>query len=98
MLPKKFYLQNNEKRKKILNGMNLYTVKYDYELNPFYGEYVKETYDKCGIIADDIGFMVLTGYEEDEVRTNFSKIMNVCYLDTNKIVSYSVTSIDVNHQ
>ena len=51
--------------------MNLYTVKYDYELNPFYGEYVKETYDKCGIIADDIGFMVLTGYEEDEVRTNF---------------------------
>ena len=98
MLPKKFYLQNKEKRKKILNGMNLYTVKYDYELNPFYGEYVKETYDKSGFIVDDIGFMVLTGYEEEEVRTNFSKIMNVCYLDTNKIVSYDVTSIEVNHQ
>jgi len=78
--------------------MNLYTVKYDYELNPFYGEYVKETYDKSGFIVDDIGFMVLTGYEEEEVRTNFSKIMNVCYLDTNKIVSYDVTSIEVNHQ
>ena len=98
MQPKKFYLQNKEKRKKIINGMHLYTVKYDYELNPFYGEYVKETYDKSGIIVDDIGFMVLTGYEEEEVRTNFSKIMNVCYLDTNKIVSYDVTSIEVNHQ
>lgn len=98
MLPKKFYLQNKEKRKKILKGMNLYTVKYDYELNPFYGEYIKETYDKRGIVGDDIGFMMLTGYEEEEVRSNFAEIMEVCYLSTKKITSYDITSICVNCQ
>ena len=78
--------------------MNLYTVKYDYELNPFYGEYIKETYDKLGVIGDDIGFMMLSGYEEDEIRSNFAEIMNVCFINTKKILSYDILSIDVNPQ
>lgn len=78
--------------------MNLYTIKYDYELNPFYSEYIREVYDKTKEIADDVGFVMMVGYDEEEVRTNFAEIMKVCFLNTNKLNSYEITSIEINHQ
>lgn len=78
--------------------MNLYSIKYDYELNPFYSEYIKEVYDKTKEIADDMGFMMMVGYTEEEVRTNFVEMMNICYMDTKKLNSYEITSIKVSHQ
>ena len=67
MLPKKFYKNNNKKIKELLSKVKLYTITYDYILNPYYGEYIKESFDKWGNIVDVLGFMKLSGLENDEV-------------------------------
>lgn len=95
MLPKKFYLQNDEKRKQLLLKVKLYTITYDYTLNPYYAEYIKESFDKWGNVIDVLGIMKLTGYDIDEVKYNFHKLMSVHYIDTKKITSYKI--IDINH-
>ena len=95
MLPKKFHLQNIEKRKNILSNMRLFTITYDYQLNPYYAEYIKESYDRWGNIVDYIGVLQLTGYEEEEVITNFRQIMNNNYINTKKLTAIEITNIEV---
>jgi len=95
MLPKKFYLQNIEKRKKILSNMRLFTITYDYQLNPYYAEYIKESYERWGNIVDYIGVLQLTGYDEEEVIFNFHQIMNNNYINTKKLTEVEITDIEV---
>lgn len=93
MLPKKFYEQNIKKRKKILSKVKLYTITYDYTLNPYFAEYVKESYDKFGNIIDVLGLMELTGYDKDEVEYNFHELMKILYILPKKIDSYQIINI-----
>ena len=93
MLPKKFYLQNDKKRKQLLLKVKLYTITYDYILNPYYGDYIKESFDKWGNIVDVLGIMRLSGYEKDEVEYNFRQIMKTKYIETKKIKSFTISDI-----
>lgn len=93
MLPKKFYKENNKKRKELLSKVKLYTITYDYILNPYYAEYIKESFDKWGNIVDILGIMKITGYEKDEVEYNFSQIMKRNYIETKKIKSFNILDI-----
>ena len=93
MLPKKFYKENNKKRKELLSKVKLYTITYDYILNPYYAEYIKESFDKWGNIVDILGIMKITGYEKDEVEYNFYQIMKRNYIETKKIKSFNILEI-----
>ena len=95
MLPKTFQKQNKEKRQEILSTMQLYTITHDYELNPYYAEYIKESYDRWGNIVDFLGLMQLTGYSEDEVIFNFHQLMRNNYIDTHKLKRIEITNIEV---
>ena len=96
MLPKNFNCQyNNIKRKEITSQMKLYTIRYDYTLNPYYGEYIKESFDKWGNIIDNLGLIQLTGYSLEEVEHNFRKIMEIKYIDTKKITDFFI--LDITH-
>jgi hypothetical protein len=96
MLPKTFYKENNKKRNKLLSEVKLFTISYDYKLNPYYADYIKESYDRWGNIVDILGIMKLTGYNKLEVEHNFHQIMVRDYVNTKKIKSFNVTSI--SHQ
>ena len=93
MLPKTFYKKNIEKRKEISSKVKLYTITYDYTLNPYFGEYVKENYNKFGNIISNLGLMKLTGYSKDEVEYNFHQLMKMYYILPKKITEYSITDI-----
>ena len=93
MLPKKFYKNNNKKIKELLSKVKLYTITYDYILNPYYGEYIKESFDKWGNIVDVLGIMKLSGYEKYEVEHNFRQIMKTKYIETKKIKSFTISDI-----
>ena len=96
MLPKMFYKENNKKRKKLLSEVKLYTINYDYVLNPYYAEYIKESYDVWGNVVDILGTIKMTGYSKEEVEYNFYQIMNRDYIGTKKIKSFTITNI--SHQ
>lgn len=93
MLPKTFYKQNIIKRKKIQSEVKLYTITYDYTLNPYFSEYIKESYDQFGNIVGDLGLMKLTGYSKDEVETNFHKLMRMYYILPKKVSEYTIKEI-----
>lgn len=93
MLPKMFYTENNKKRNKLLSEVKLYTINYDYVLNPYYADYIKESYDRWGNIVDILGTIKMTGYSKEEVEYNFYKIMEEKYILPNKIKSFTITSI-----
>lgn len=93
MLPKTFYKQNIDNRKKISSKVKLYTITYDYSLNPYFGEYIKESYDRLGNVIDNLGLMKLTGYSKDEVEYNFHQLMKMYYILPKKINEYSITDI-----
>ena len=76
--------------------MKLYTITYDYELTPYYGEYVKEFYKQSGMIVEPLGVMQLTGYEEDEVIFNFHQLIRSNYIDTKKLKRVEIEEI-VSH-
>jgi hypothetical protein len=93
MLPKTFHKENKKNRDSMLNKLNLYTVTYDYILNPYYGEYIKEFYEKTGNVVDVLGVIELTGYNEEEVEFNFHQLMEIFYITPKKIESYELISI-----
>lgn len=93
MLPKMFYKENNKKRNELLSEVKLYTINYDYILNPYYADYIKESYDKWGNIVDILGIIKMTGYSKEEVEYNFQQIMKRDYIETKKIKSFTITSI-----
>ena len=93
MLPKTFYKENNKKRSELLSELKLYTIHYDYILNPYYAEYIKESYDRWGNIVDTIGVIQMSGYSKEEVEYNFYKIMEKEYTLTQKIKSFIITNI-----
>ena len=93
MLPKTFQQQNIDNKKALTATMKLYTVTYDYELSKYYGEYIKESYDKWGNIVDCLGKMKLTGYDEEEVIFNFHQLMALNYLYPKKIISYEILNV-----
>ena len=95
MLPKKFQEHNKRKRQAILSSMQLYTITYDYQLNPYYAEYIKESYDRWGNIVDFLGVIQLTGYSEEEVIFNFHQLMKNQYIDTHKLESLDILHIEV---
>ncbi len=95
MLPKQFQKQNISKRNKLLSQLKMYTITYEYELNPFYAQYIKDSYEKLGTIVDVLGVMKLTGYDKDEVEYNFHQLMSIHYKNTKKITSYSI--IEITH-
>lgn len=96
MLPKTFQQQNREKKKELTAKMQLYTIIYDYELTPYYGEYVKNSYDTWGNIVDCLGKMQITGYNEEEVIFNFHQLMGMSYLSPKKLISYEIMEILIN--
>ena len=83
------------KRKEIISKVKLYTITYDYVLNPYFGEYVKESYDRFGNIISDLGLMKLTGYSSDEVEHNFHQLMKMYYVLPKKISEYKI--IEITH-
>ena len=93
MLPKTFYKENKKKRSELLSAVKLYTIHYDYILNPYYAEYIKESYDRWGNVVDTVGVMKMTGYSKEEVEYNFYKIMEKEYTLTQKIKSFTITNI-----
>lgn len=93
MLPKTFYKENIKKRKDIISKVKLYTITYDYVLNPYFGEYVKESYDRFGNIISDLGLMKLTGYSKEEVEQNFHELMKMYYVLPKKISEYEIKEI-----
>ena len=93
MLPKMFYTENNKKRNKLLSEVKLYTINYDYVLNPYYADYIKESYDRWGNIVDILGTIKMTGYSKEEVEHNFYQIMNINYIQTKKIKSFTIIDI-----
>ena len=93
MLPKTFYKENIKKRKKISSKVKLYTITYDYVLNPYFGEYIKESYDRFGNIVSDLGLMKLTGYSKNEVEYNFHQLMKMYYMLPKKISEYQIKEI-----
>jgi len=93
MLPKSFQKQNIDNKNKLVSTLKLYTITYDYELSKYYGEYIKESYNKWGNIVDNLGIMKLTGYSIDEVEFNFHQLMSIHYIDTHKIMSCFITNI-----
>ena len=93
MLPKSFQYQNAVKKNKLTSTLKLYTFAYDYELSKYYGEYVKESYDKWGNIVDYLGIMKLTGYDIKEVKDNFHELIKFHYINTHKIRKYEITNI-----
>ena len=93
MLPKTFYKENIKKRKEISSKVKLYTITYDYVLNPYFGEYIKESYDRFGNIISDLGLMKLTGYSKDEVEHNFHELMKMYYVLPKKISEYEIKEI-----
>ena len=93
MLPKTFQQQNIHKKNKLTSTMKLYTIIYDYELRKYYAEYVRESYEKWGIIVDYLGLMKLTGYNEVEVRLNFNQLIKFYYIDAHKISNYEIKEI-----
>ena len=93
MLPKSFQYQNTVKKNKLTSTLKLYTFTYDYELSKYYGEYVKESYNKWGNIVDYLGIMKLTGYEIKEIKDNFHELIKFNYIDTHKIIRYEITNI-----
>ena len=76
--------------------MRLYTISYDYVLNPYYAEYIKESYKLWGNIVDYLGLMQLTGYNKDEVIFNFHQIIQNNYITTKKLVDVEITDIKVD--
>jgi len=93
MLPKTFYKQNIKNKNEISSKVKLYTIKYDYTLNPYFGEYIKESYDRFGNVISNLGLMKLTGYSKDEVEYNFHQLMKMYYILPKKINEYSITDI-----
>tara|TARA_B100001778_G_C18356324_1_gene524345 strand:- start:112 stop:399 length:288 start_codon:yes stop_codon:yes gene_type:complete len=93
MLPINFKEQNQVKRKKLLSTLKTYTITYDYELNSYYGEYIKDSYKRWGNVVDIIGTMKLNGYEKEDIEFNFHQLMKLKYIDTNKLISYTITDI-----
>ena len=93
MLPKSFQQQNIDKKNKLTSRMKLYIITYDYDLTKYYGEYVKESYNKWGNIVDYLGIMKLTGYEIEEVKSNFNQLIKFNYVDTHKISKYEILDI-----
>jgi len=93
MLPKTFYKENIKKRKEISSKVKLYTITYDYVLNPYFGEYIKESYDRFGNIISDLGLMKLTGYSQSEVEYNFHQLMKMYYVLPKKISEYEIKEI-----
>ena len=93
MLPKTFYKENNKKRNKLLSEVKLYTINYDYVLNPYYADYIKKSYDIWGNVVDILGTIKINGYNKDEVEYNFHQIMNRDYIETKKIKSFNITNI-----
>lgn len=75
--------------------MRLYTIRYDYDLNPYYAEYIKESYKQWGNIVDYLGLMQLTGYNKEEVIFNFHQIIHNNYITTKKLVDVEITDIKV---
>lgn len=73
--------------------MKLYTVTYDYELSKYYGEYIKESYNRWGNIVDDLGVIQLTGYTLEEIEFNFRQIMETKYIHTKKLVGVEIIDI-----
>jgi len=76
--------------------MRLYTIRYDYDLNPYYAEYIKESYKRWGNIVDYLGLMQLTGYTKEEVIFNFHQIIQNNYIITKKLVDVEITDIQVD--
>ena len=93
MLPKTFYKKNIEKRNEVSSKVKLYTITYDYTLNTYFGEYIKESYNKFGNVIDNLGLMKLTGYSKDEVEYNFHQLMKIYYILPKKINEYCITDI-----
>ena len=93
MLPKTFYKQNIKNKNEISSKVKLYTIKYDYTLNPYFSEYIKESYDRFGNVISNLGLMKLTGYSKDEVEYNFHQLMKMYYILPKKINEYSITDI-----
>ena len=78
---------------KLLSTLKTYTITYDYELNSYYGEYIKDSYKRWGNVVDIIGTMKLNGYEKEDIEFNFHQLMKLKYIDTNKLISYTITDI-----
>tara|TARA_Y100001937_G_C6952638_1_gene255337 strand:+ start:89 stop:379 length:291 start_codon:yes stop_codon:yes gene_type:complete len=93
MLPKTFYKQNIKNKNDISSKVKLYTITYDYTLNPYFGEYIKESYNKFGNVIDNLGLMKLTGYSKDEVEYNFHQLMKMYYILPKKISEYEIKEI-----
>tara|TARA_B100001758_G_C17956923_1_gene376292 strand:- start:80 stop:370 length:291 start_codon:yes stop_codon:yes gene_type:complete len=93
MLPKNFKYQNIIKRNHLLTTLKTYTLLYDYELTSYYADYVKESYKKWGNIVDVLGIMKINGYNVEDIEFNFHQLMQINYIDTKKIVSYTLTEI-----
>ncbi len=93
MLPKSFQQQNIIKKNKLISQMKLYVITYDYELCKYYGEHIKESYDKWGNIVDNLGIMKLIGYDIKEIKFNFNQLMKVNYINTHKIKNYDIINI-----
>ena len=94
MLPKSFQQQNIDKKNKLTSRMKLYTITYDYDLTKYYGEYVKESYNKWGNIVDYLGVIKLTGYDIEEAKFNFHQLMKFNYIGTHKLHRYDILNIN----
>lgn len=93
MLPKTFQQQNIDKKNKLTSTLKLYIITYDYELTKYYGEYIKESYNKWGNIIDSLGIMKLTGYNKEDIEFNFGQLMQFNYIDTHKLLMYEILDI-----
>tara|TARA_Y100000034_G_C6634827_1_gene277299 strand:+ start:292 stop:606 length:315 start_codon:yes stop_codon:yes gene_type:complete len=94
MLPKSFQQQNIENKNALISQMKLYTFMYDYELTQYYGEYIKESYDRWGNMVDNLGIMKLTGYSKEEAAHNFRKLMTTYYIHQHKIKSFEIINVE----
>jgi len=93
MLPKSFQQQNLYKKNKLETQLKLYTIIYDYELRKYYAEYIRESYDKWGNVVDYLGLMKLTGYNKEEVISNFNQLMKFYYIDSHKLSNYEIIEV-----
>jgi hypothetical protein len=93
MLPKTFQQQNIKKKDALTAQLKLYTITYDYELKKYYAEFIKDSYNQWGNIVDNLGVMKLTGYDIEEVRSNFHQIMDFNYVLPHKIKKYEIVNI-----
>jgi hypothetical protein len=94
MLPKSFKQQNVDKKNLLISRMKLYTITYDYILTHYYGEYIKDSYNKWGNIVDNLGMMKLTGYKKNEAEANFNQLMEIYYINNHKIKGYEIINIE----